>query len=59
MAMIVVMMNTLVTLDKDVGNQGGKGQWAVYYTSTQSFIITLFVGLTTLGTLIEFVCLCH
>ena len=35
--------------------QGERGQWAVYYTSSQCFIITfLFVGLTTLGTIVNF-----
>ena len=36
--------------------QGRRGHWAVYYTSPHSLIITfsLFVGLTTLGTFIEF-----
>ena len=39
--------------------QGGRGQWAVYYISPQSFKITFFfVGLTTLGTLIEFGFVC-
>ena len=28
--------------------------WAVYYTSPQSFLVFLFVGLTTLGTLVNF-----
>ena len=39
-----------------LNNQGGWEHWAVYNTSIQSFIITFFlcVGLTTLGTLIEF-----
>ena len=32
-------------------SQGGRGHWAVYYTSPQSF---LFIGSTTLGTFIEF-----
>ena len=32
--------------------QGGRVHWAVYYTYPQSFI--LFVGLTTLVSLIEF-----
>ena len=33
-----------------------RGQWAVYYTSPQSFInnVFLFVGLTTLRTLVNF-----
>ena len=32
---------------------GGRGHWALYCTSPQSFMITLsyIVGLTTLGTL--------
>ena len=36
-------------------NHGGRGQWAVYYTSHQKFYnnIFLFVGLTTLDTFIE------
>ena len=37
--------------------QGGRGHWGVYYTSPQSFNnnVFLFVGLTTLGTYIEFI----
>ena len=34
---------------------GGRGNWAVYYTSPQSLLITFFVaGFKTLGTFIEF-----
>ena len=35
--------------------QGGRGHWAVYLTSPQSFIVTffLFVDLKTYGTFIE------
>ena len=42
------------TLKKDIG---GRGHCAVYYISPQSFIIKffLFVGLTTLGTFIDFI----
>ena len=36
-------------------HQGGRGHWAGYYTSPQSFnIVFLFVGLTTLGTVVNF-----
>ena len=37
------------------------GQWAVFCTSPQSFIdkVFLFVGLTTLGTLVNFYWLVH
>ena len=35
--------------------QGERGQWAVYYTSSQCFTTTfLFGGLTTLGTIVNF-----
>ena len=33
--------------------KGGRGHWAVYNTSPQSFIVFLFVGLTTLVTFVE------
>ena len=35
--------------------QGGRGQWAVYYTSPQSFCnkVILLVGSTTLETIIK------
>ena len=40
----------LVTID-----ERDRGQWAIYYTSPQSFIISVqFIGLTTLGTLVNF-----
>ena len=34
--------------------KGGRGHWAVYYSSPQSFIVTFSYLLTTLGTFVEF-----
>ena len=39
---------------KSVAYQGGRGNWAVYYTSPWCFIITLSYSLTILWTFIEF-----
>ena len=43
-----------------IASQEGRGQWDVYYTSPQSFNkVFLFVGLTTLGLLMNFYRLMH
>ncbi len=38
-----------------VSSHGGRGHWAVYFSSPQSFIITfiLFIGLTAFGSFIQ------
>ena len=46
------MLNGLKPVRVSMQYQGGRGHWTVYYTSPQRF--KLFVGLTTLGTLIEY-----
>ncbi len=42
--------------NKSTNCQRERGQWDVYYTSPQKFDINvfLFVGLTTMGTLVNF-----
>ena len=56
---ILLFLFSLVIIDTSADRynniQEGRGHWAVYYTSPQSFIITffLFIGYTTLGTLSE------
>ena len=49
-----ILLSTAYESPGDI--QGGRGHWAVYHTSPQSFIINVFLfnGSTTLGIFIKF-----